>query len=159
MDWFSHSRPIDQIAVGKAFKAAKEAYDPPWLRNQGGRPSSANMVEWGNHSNSGYGPTLSSVLDVQGFSHGGGHQGVAFHQQFPDIPVVNSECCSCRTQRGVYPINKTEPPVQPQNDWNQFAGDCLRDQTLDSGLAHADNAGAFIWTLHDYVSVIYSKCS
>ena len=59
-------RPINQIGAGKSFLAEVRKNDPT-------RKCSANMVEFGKG-------TLSQVIDVQGFSHGGGHQAVQYRK-------------------------------------------------------------------------------
>ena len=59
-------RPLDQLSDGHRVLAAVRASDPT-------RECSANMVEFGN-------ATLSAVIGVQGFSHGGGRQAVQYRK-------------------------------------------------------------------------------
>ena len=64
--------------TGLAFRAAAKALDPQ-------RDTAANGKTDG--------------LDVQGMSHAGNNSFANFHKQYPDMPLVLSECCSCQTQR------------------------------------------------------------
>jgi hypothetical protein len=107
------------------------------------RPASANMVTFGN-------TTMSINLDVQGFSHGGGHQGPAYRTAGFTNPVVNSECCSCRTLRGAY-SNATDPSWSKYiTDWSSVNSECMASQTT-LPLSNKMIAGSFIWTLFDYM--------
>ena len=80
------NRGDDEQAIGQKFKDASYDEDPY-------RPVTANM-------NGHIGDGLTSVIDVQGFSHRGGDNFDSFHKQFPEKPLIGSECCSCTTQRG-----------------------------------------------------------
>ena len=86
------------------------------------RPASANMVSFGN-------TTMSINLDVQGFSHGGGRQGPQYREAGFTNPVVNSECCSCRTLRGAY-SNESDPSTSRyMTDWSSVNSECMASQT------------------------------
>jgi beta-galactosidase len=107
------------------------------------RPASANMVAFGNN-------TMSINLDVQGFSHGGGHQGPQYRKAGFKNPVVNSECCSCRTLRGAY-SNLTDPSRSKYiTDWSSLNSECMASQT-SLPLSNRMIAGSFVWTLYDYL--------
>ena len=100
------------------------------------RPVSANQI-----SNIGGG--LSSVIDVQGFSHRGGSDFDKYHQQFPQKPLIGSECCSCTTQRGEDYANKSAPNL------GNFNANCNQGQT-ENQLNRKFVAGCMVWTLFDY---------
>ena len=68
------------------------------------RPVGANM-------NGRLGDSLSPVLDVQDFSHRNGNDFDGFHKDFPKIPTIGSECCSCITNRGEDTSNSSRPSV------------------------------------------------
>ncbi len=109
------------LEAGRLFKQAIVQADPS-------RPASANMVRFGND-------TLSAVLDVQGFSHGGSRQGPAYREAGFTKPVINSECCSCRTLRGSYSINATDlakgGPSSSKylTDWNSVNAACSKSNS------------------------------
>ena len=129
-------------------------------KNDPTRKCSANMVEFGKG-------TLSQVIDVQGFSHGGGHQAVQYRKAgfekvrcfayFPVAltqlmtrsaqPVVNSECCSCRTIRGFGAGDGVDRSDSKYfSDYTAFNAKCMAQQTNIS-LSNHFVAGSFIWTL------------
>ncbi len=118
---------IDGAAEG--FKNVSKQVDPF-------RPVTANM-------NGDVGNTLSHFIDIQGFSHQGGNKFDSYHSQFPDKPLIGSECCSCRNQRGEDYADSKKPTFA------SFNGNCNQDQTGDQ--LHRDFvAGCMVWTLFDY---------
>ncbi|XP_062504714.1 beta-galactosidase BoGH2A-like [Corticium candelabrum] len=122
----SGTAPMD---VGNEFKKASKEEDTT-------RPVGANM-------SGGFGNGLTLVIEVQGFSHRSGSTFDPFHQKFPHLPMVESECCSCRTQRGEDIANKTKP------NFGNFNGDC--DSSQNSGeFSRKFVAGSMVWTLFDY---------
>ena len=100
------------------------------------RPVTANM-------NGDLGNALSQTVDIQGFSHQGGNVFDSFHQNFPDKPVIGSECCSCRTQRGEDFGDSSKPT------FSSFNADCNQAQTGNQ-LDRVFVAGCMVWTLFDY---------
>lgn len=100
------------------------------------RPVSANQA---GHIGGG----LSSVIDVQGFSHRGGDVFDSYHKKFPQKPLIGSECCSCVTQRGEDYGNKSAP------NFGNFNADCNKPQT-EAQLDRKFVAGCLVWTLFDY---------
>lgn len=44
-------------------------------------------------------PNATGIIDVQGFSHSGPSDLIAFHERYPEKPIGNTECCSCENQR------------------------------------------------------------
>lgn len=117
------------MEVGNQFKKASKEEDPT-------RPVTANM-------SGGYGNGLTLVIEVQGFSHKNGHAFDPFHEKFPSKPMVGSECCSCRTQRGEDVANKSKP------NFGNFNGDCDSSQNGDE-FNRKFVAGSMVWTLFDY---------
>ena len=113
--------------VGQRFKDVSKEEDKF-------RPVSANQ-------NGHIGGGLSSVIDVQGFSHRPGDAYDSYHKQFPNKPLIGSECCSCRTQRGE---DFTEP-----KQFTNFNADCNKEQT-EYELDRKFVAGCMVWTLFDY---------
>ena len=117
----------DEQAVGQKFKDASKDEDKF-------RPVSANQ-------NGHIGGGLSSVIDVQGFSHRSGATFDSYHKEFPNKPLIGSECCSCRTQRG--------EDFTESNQFTNFNADCNQEQTgyeLDRKFV----VGCMVWTLFDY---------
>ena len=100
------------------------------------RPVSANV-----NPKSGQG--LTPVLDIQGLSHRNGSVFDQYHMQYPNKPLIGSECCSCRNQRGEPVTNKT------QKIYSSFNADCYRGQ-IQAELNRSFVAGVMIWTLFDY---------
>ena len=100
------------------------------------RPVTANQ-------NGHIGGGLSSVIDVQGFSHQGGNVFDNYHKQFPKKPLIGSECCSCTTQRG-------EDTADPKTaTLSNFNANCNQAQTGNQ-LNRKFVAGCMVWTLFDY---------
>lgn len=101
------------------------------------RPVTANM-------NGGFGnSSLTKVIDVQGFSHQLGTTYDKFHKQFPDKPLIGSECCTCRNQRGEDFADPSKPA------FSSFNGDCNQIHT-GYELNRDYVAGCMVWTLFDY---------
>ncbi len=100
------------------------------------RPIAANM-------NGDIGNSLTKVVEVQGFSHRNGEVYDSFHKQLPDKPLIGSECCSCRTQRGE-DFADSKKPV-----FGSFNADCNQAQT-GYELNRDFVAGCMVWTLFDY---------
>ena len=116
-------------AVAEVYRIVSKEADPY-------RPVSANMVvDEGND--------LSKVLDVQGFSHRSGSVFDSYHKLFPYKPLLGSECCSCRTQRGE-DIADSKKPV-----FGAFNADCNQQQT-ENQLNRKFVSGCVVWTLFDY---------
>ena len=86
---------------------------------------------------------LSSVIDVQGFSHRPGSAFDDYHKQFPKKPLIGSECCSCRTQRG------EDVGDSKKSTFSNFNADCNQAQTGNQ-LNRKFVAGCMVWTLFDY---------
>ena len=123
----------DVAAVGGRFRAEAKSLDPF-------HPVSGNMVA--------YSPVeqrspLTDILDVQGFSHMTGDIFDKFHETYPMQPQINSECCSCVTQRG------EDVPNASKSVLGNFNADCVSEQT-SRGLTRKFVAGSLIWTLFDY---------
>lgn len=117
----------DEQAVGQEFKDVSKDEDKF-------RPVSANQ-------NGHIGGGLSSVIDVQGFSHRPGSTFDSYHKEFPNKPLIGSECCSCRTQRG--------EDFTESKQFTNFNADCNQEQTgyeLDRKFV----VGCMVWTLFDY---------
>ena len=113
---WSYCNEIECVQIynktGPQFRHAAKELDPQ-------RPTAAN------------GPT--NGLDVQGLSHAQNSSFEAFHQQYPDMPLVLSECCSCQTQR-LFRMDTTT---------------CMHDQNSPGLLPYV--AGSLgVWTLFDY---------
>ena len=117
-------------SVNEAFRAAAKALDP------------FRVVTGNGKKVFGHG-TLSDVLDVQGMSHPSTEVISSVRTEVPGKPLIVSECCSCRTQRGedVYVDGAAEPA---------FNADCLQDEVNRSD-ALPYVAGSLIWTLGDYM--------
>jgi hypothetical protein len=116
-------------AIGKEFRDVSYAEDA-------NRPVTANM-------NGHIGDGLTSVIDVQGFSHQGGNVFDNFHSQFPKKPTIGSECCSCVTQRGEDFSDKNNRIL------GNFNAPCLSSQ-VENQLNRKYVAGCMVWTLFDY---------
>ena len=116
-------------AVAEEFKEVSKKEDPY-------RPVTANQ-------NGNIGNALSTTIDVQGFSHRNGDIFDSYHKQFPMKPLIGSECCSCRTQRGE-DIADSKKPV-----FGSFNADCNQAQT-ENQLDRKFVAGCMVWTLFDY---------
>ena len=119
----------DSVPVAKQFRDISKIADP-------NRPVTANMI-------GDFGGDLSSVIDVQGFSHKPGQVFDSFHNQFPSIPTIGSECCSCTTQRG------EDFPDSSKFLLGNFNANCNKGQT-ESQLDRSYVAGCMVWTLFDY---------
>ena len=123
----------DNAGAGGTFRAASKALDPY-------RPVSANMIA---RRDSDFGNDLGFEIDVQGFSHMQSYIFDDFHATFPQQPIINSECCSCVTQRG------EDVPDPKAATLGNFNADCISEQT-SRGLARKFVAGSMVWTLFDY---------
>lgn len=119
----------DPEEVGEMFRKVSKDEDPY-------RPVSANMIGQ-------FGDGLSHALDVQGFSHRNKAVFDQFHQNFPNVPTIGSECCSCITNRGEDMTNKSRPSV------GNFNADCDSSQNSVE-LGQQFVAGTLVWTLFDY---------
>ena len=95
------------------------------------------------NQNSHIGGGLSSVIDIQGFSHQGGNVFDSYHEKFPKKPLIGSECCSCTTQRG------EDFPDVSRKVLSNFNADCNQAQTGNQ-LNRKFVAGCMVWTLFDY---------
>jgi len=85
--------------------------------------------------NSNFNDTLYEVVDVQGWSHRNNQTIEAFHQLYPNMPEVLSECCSCTSQR--LPAASRGVPS------------CVPDQNSPGLLPYV--AGSLgVWTSMDY---------
>ena len=118
----------DRRIANEFRKVSKEA-DP-------NRPVTANM-------NSNFGNNLTLLIDVQGFSRQAGHVFDDFHEKFPSIPTIGSECCVCVTQRG------EDFPDSLNFILGNFNADCNKAQT-EHQLNRLFVAGCMVWTLFDY---------
>ena len=77
-------------------------------------------------------------LDVQGFSHKQLSVFTDFHNQYPDVPMMATECCSCMSQRGVDEDSCPQPedggcsnpPAALPNGtfYNNNIGNCTAEQ-------------------------------
>lgn len=123
----------DIASVGGTFRAVAKSMDPF-------RPVTGNMVA---RDPSAIGSPLSDILDVQGFSHMQGDVFDAYHEIYPEKPLINSECCSCVTQRG------EDVPDKEKAILGNFNADCTSEQTA-RGLTRKFVAGSLVWTLFDY---------
>lgn len=94
----------DVASIGGQFRGGAKAMDPF-------RPVTANMVA---KKLTDLECPLTGEIDVQGFSHMQGFIFDDFYQLYPDMPVINSECCSCVTQRGEDTADETHLPGQLQ---------------------------------------------
>ena len=115
--------------IAEMFKEISRKADPY-------RPVSANQ-------NFNFGNGLSQVIDIQGVSHRDGDMFDTIHSRMPTKPVIGSECCSCRTQRGEDIANSSKKIL------GSFNADCNQQETgyqLDRKFV----AGCMIWTLFDY---------
>ena len=116
-------------AVAQVYRVESKTVDPY-------RPVSANMVvDDGND--------LSELLDVQGFSHRSGSVFDNYHKLFPYKPLLGSECCSCRTQRGE-DIADSKKLI-----FGSFNADCNQQET-EFQLDRKFVSGCMVWTLFDY---------
>ncbi len=115
--------------VGAAFAKVSKQMDPD-------RPVTANV----NHYLEG---NLTSFLDVQGFSHQDGKAFDSFHKDYPNKPLIGSECCSCVSQRGEDFANSNKAVL------GSFNGDCNQEQT-GYQLNRDFVSGCMVWTLFDY---------
>lgn len=61
------------------------------------------------------------VIDVFGLNYDVGSTYDSFHQQFPKIPFISSESCSCTSDRD-YQANDTEALIGAQASWS-----CIKD--------------------------------
>ena len=121
---FGYADPVVEV-----FKEVSKKVDPY-------RPVSANQ-------NGNIGNALSTTIDVQGFSHRHGDTFDSYHEQFPKKPLIGSECCSCRTQRGEDTADGKKPV------FGSFNADCNQEQT-EYQLDRKFVAGCMVWTLFDY---------
>ena len=115
--------------VAEKFRKVSYQVDPE-------RPVAANM-------NGGWGGELTEHIDVQGLSHQSGSTFDSFHKQFPNKPLIGSECCSCTNQRG------EDYPNPDKQVLGSFTGDCNQQQT-GYELNREFVAGCMTWTLFDY---------
>jgi hypothetical protein len=113
-------------------------------RFDGSRPVLANMFTFGD--------LLSSVIDVQGFSHQSREKLDDCHAQLPFKPIYMSECCSCNTMRdedeGCETIsdNPHNPCIQ-----KSFNARCAESNSATNASDGVDYAvGTMVWTLFDY---------
>ena len=116
-------------AVAEKFREVTKNVDPF-------RPVSANQ-------NFNFGNGLSQVIDIQGVSHRDGDMYDLIHNRLPTKPVIGSECCSCRTQRGADVADSSKKII------GSFNADCNQEETgyqLDRNFV----AGCMVWTLFDY---------
>ena len=119
----------DQDGAAEAFTNVSKQVDPF-------RPVTANM-------NGDVGKTLSHFIDVQGFSHQSGGKFDTYHSLYPDKPLIGSECCSCRSQRGEDFTDSAKPTFA------SFNGNCNENLTGNQ-LKRGFVAGCMVWTLFDY---------
>eukprot|EP01065_Artemidia_motanka_P007129 TRINITY_DN1351_c0_g2_i2.p1 TRINITY_DN1351_c0_g2~~TRINITY_DN1351_c0_g2_i2.p1 ORF type:complete len:1015 (+),score=324.33 TRINITY_DN1351_c0_g2_i2:64-3045(+) len=112
----------NQNRTGPLFRQAAKSIDP--LRAVG-----AN----GNVDSLKYSP----ALDVQGHSHAGNSTFTSFHGEFPQVPQVLSECCSCTESNQRLPAATRGLPS------------CIASQNSPGLLPYV--AGSLgVWTLFDY---------
>ena len=121
--------PSTDETVPNEFKEVSNKEDPF-------RPVTANM-------NSQIGGGLSKVIDIQGLSHKPSSDFVSFHHQFPEKPLIASECCSCFTQRDEDVTDVSRKVL------GSFNANCTKIDTNYS-LALKFTAGCMVWTLFDY---------
>ena len=119
--------PFGEAEAGREFKAVTNKEDP--LRLVG-----ANMIFEG---------SLTGVIDVQGYSHRNDLTFDLFHDTHPGKPLIGSECCSCRTQRGEDVASLLTP------NFANFNADCLKEQ-ISWETSRRFLSGALVWTLFDY---------
>ncbi len=110
----------NNVSAGQALKAQAVAVDPT-------RPITAN-------SNAADG--LWAVVDVQGHSHSNNATIEAFHAQYPDLPNVLGECCSCTSQR-LPPNERVTTLCEPSQN--------------SPGLLPYVSGSLGVWTLVDYI--------
>ena len=122
----------DVSSIGGQFRGAAKSLDPF-------RPVTGNMVA---KTESQLYSELTGEIDVQGFSHMQGFIFDDFHSIYPNKPLINSECCSCVTQRG-------EDEASPEHNSN-FNADCISEQT-SRGMDRPFVSGSLVWTLFDYL--------
>jgi len=129
----------DNVRAGPAFQNLTRALD-------GTRPTLGNMLK----PNS----TLSSSVDVQGFSHKSRYVLEAFHASHPSKPIFHSECCSCNTMRSE-DVGCETLTDNPHKSCTQtaFNARCL-EQNSRGGVNASDGidaiSGTMVWTLFDY---------
>ena len=118
-----------ETEIAKIFKKASNDADPY-------RPVAANM-------NSGIGNGLTQVIDVQGLSHRDGKVYDSFRADYPNKPVIGSECCSCPTYRGEDVTNASACVLA------SFDGGCSSEQN-GWEMSRSFAGGELVWTLFDY---------
>ena len=97
--------------------------------------------------------TISDYFDVQGLSHPSVSELLASRAaNLPTHrPLITSECCSCRSQRGEDTANADAMGHYAKNitrpHYSAFNADCLLEQVNGSGDNDAFVAGSIIWTL------------
>eukprot|EP00117_Sycon_ciliatum_P016228 scpid31162/ scgid15748/ Beta-galactosidase; Lactase len=122
----------DVASIGGQFRGSAKAMDPF-------RPVTANMVA---KTITDLQCPLTGEVDVQGFSHMQGFIFDDFYDLYPNIPVINSECCSCVTQRGEDTADETHLA--------NFNADCISEQSA-RGITRPFVSGSLVWTLFDYL--------
>ena len=83
------------------------------------------------------------VTDVFGLNYDVGRTYDSFHQQFPKIPFISSESCSCTSDRD-YQVNDTEALIGVQASWS-----CIKDCWQPIATREFVE-GSFDWTGFDY---------
>eukprot|EP00755_Sulcionema_specki_P007582 Sspe_Gene.38643::Locus_18635_Transcript_1_1_Confidence_1.000_Length_3252::g.38643::m.38643/K01190/lacZ; beta-galactosidase len=84
---------------------------------------------------------LEKYVDMQGFSHRGGHVVADHHRKHLEQPTVASECCSC--------VSNRDEDTGNGGYMSSFHADCAADET--SWTEEKDYmVGTFVWTLMDY---------
>ena len=126
----------NEAGCDSADKATAERFRDATYQEDSFRPVAANM-------NGKIGADLSQVIDIQGFSHRPGTVFDNYHKQYPNKPLIGSECCSCRTQRGEY-VTDADKKI-----FGNFNADCNQEQT-NYELTRPFVAGCMVWTLFDY---------
>ena len=118
--------------TAKRFYAAAKAMDPtrPVTANNNGQVGEVGQA---------------GQIDVQGFSHKKLDSFTKFHQSFPKIPLVLSECCSCDSQRAATPNNTFDSDLSADRD----VSTCEPQQNAP-GLASYVTGSLGVWTLFDY---------
>ena len=98
--------------------------------------------------NGGWGGLNSSVLDVQGFNYSI-HEYDAFHEKFPDKPLVVTESGSTVGTRGIYTADPQQGFVSAY-DRNYLPWPASAEDTWKAAADRPFVAGTFIWTGFDY---------
>jgi len=130
--------PLADPTVG--MRAAVEELD-------GSRATTANMFMAQVNESQG----ASEALDVQGFSHQSAADFSSFHSLMPAKPVMATECCGCKSQRGEDWDVPRNASVAYYDSLGIANPDCVQKPQWAAAYRTEFSAGLMTWSGHDYL--------